>query len=181
MNKIAVTGFAEMSAPFLRLTEAKYLFDQFKHARNADPNYGLFLLTVYFDSLLFCFVSIEEMVDTSTRDKIRAIQSFAFFKALRNISTHHSVLSGLKGKFSRPISRIVSIGMGCNVEFSEQFFLVPDKIRVIFDAVLIERPGEKRTIESARNYLASLEATNTQIMLVDLIQAAITDIEPHVA
>jgi hypothetical protein len=180
VSRIAAIEFAEMSAPLLRLTESKYLFDQFKRSQNTDINYGLFLLTVYFDSLLFCFVSIEEMVDVATRDKLRSIQSFIFFKALRNISTHHSVLSGLKGKFTAPISRIVSIGIGCEVDFSEQFFVTPERLREVFDAILKERPREKRTIEGARNYLADLEAKGGHIMLVDLIQTAITDIEPHI-
>jgi hypothetical protein len=165
----------------LRLTEARYLFDRFKSARNAKPNHGLFLLTVYFDAFLFCLVSIEEMVDTATRDKLRALPSFLFFKALRNIATHHSVLSGVKGKFSRPISRIVSVGVGCSVEFSEQFFLLPDKLRAIFDAVLQERPGQRRTIEAARNYLSQIEASGKQIMVVDLIQTVISEVEPHAA
>ena len=181
MTKIAADRFAEMSAPMLRLTEAKYLFDQFKSARNAEQNHGLFLLTVYFDAFLFCLISIEEMVDDATRDKLRAIPAFLFFKALRNVATHHSVLSGVKGKFARPISRIVSVGIGCSVEFSEQFFLLPDKLRVIFDTVLQERPGERRTIEAARNYLSQLETSGRQIMIVDLIQAVVSEVEPHVA
>jgi hypothetical protein len=181
MNTISVDHFAEMSAPMLRLTEAKYLFEQFKSARNAEPNYGLFLLTVYFDSFLLCFASIEDMVDQPTRRKLRSVPSFVFFKALRNIATHHSVLSGLKGKFPRPISRLVSVGIGAPVEFSEQFFLLPDKLRNIFDAILMERPNQKRTIEAAQAYLAGLEAPGTKIMIVDLIQTAITEVEPHVA
>jgi hypothetical protein len=181
MNNIAASEFAEMSAPMLRLSEAKYLFEQFKSARSSEPNLGLFLLTVYFDSLLFCLVSIEEMADVSTRDKLHKVPSFVFFKALRNITTHHSVLSGVKGKFARPISRTVSIGVGCKVEFSEQFFLLPEKLRDIFDSILMERPREKHTLDLARSYLAQLEATGKQIMLVDLIQSVISDVEPHVA
>jgi hypothetical protein len=180
MSKIPAGQFAAMSAPLLRLTEAKYLFDQFKSARNAEPNHGLFLLTVYFDSLLFCLVSIEEMADTPTRKKLCAVPSFLFFKALRNITTHHIVLSGIKGKFERPISRIVSVGVGCQVEFSEQFFLLPDKLRNIFDSVLKERPYEKRTLDAAQSYLSQIEETGRQIMIVDLIQTVISEVEPHV-
>ncbi|MBN8947910.1 hypothetical protein ACVCL3_10780 [Rhodanobacter sp. UC4437_H4] len=181
MSKIAAGQFAEMSAPLLRLTEAKYLFEQFKSARNAEPNHGLFLLTVYFDSLLFCLISVEEMVDEKTRKTLRGLNSFLFFKALRNITTHHSVLSGVKGKFARPISRIVSVGVGCRPEFSEQFFLIPERLREIFDSVLAERPGERHTLQGARDYLDQLEATGTQIMLVETVQAAISEIEVHVA
>jgi len=181
MSRIAVTEFSEMSAPRLRLEEVKHLFALFKTARNAEPNYGLFFLTVYFDSLLFCLVSIEEMVDTDTRDILRSLESFAFFKVLRNITTHHSVLSGIKGKFERPISRTVSVGIGCGVEFSEQFHLIPEKLEIIFDIILSERPSEKRTIENARNYLSTLKLTGKQIMVVDLTQAIIADIDPHIA
>jgi len=178
---VDVTEFADMSAPMLRLTEARYLFEQFKSARSADPNYGLFLLTVYFDSFLFGFISIEEMVDASTRDKLRKIGSFLFFKALRNISTHHIVLSSIKGKFERPICRIVSEGVGCDVEFSEQFFISPDKLRAIFHTVLRERPGERQTIEAAMKFLLLHEARGGKLMVVDLVQTAIADIESYVA
>ncbi|MCH6485313.1 hypothetical protein MMG85_17310 [Pseudoxanthomonas sp. LH2527] len=181
MSRIAAGEFAEMSAPLLRFTEAKYLFEQFKSARNAEVNYGLFLLTAYFDSLLFCLVSVEEMVDESARKNLRSIKSFLFLKALRNITTHHSVLSGVKGKFPRPVSRIVSVGVGCRPEFSEQFVLIPERLREIFDKILAERRGEKHTLQGAREYLDQLEASGTRIMLVDTVQSAIAEIEPHVA
>jgi hypothetical protein len=181
MTHISVTDFSDMSAPKLRLAETKHLFELFKTARNVEPNYGLFLLTTYFDSLLFCLISIEEMTDAETRSKLRSLESFLFFKALRNIATHHSVLSAIRGKFERPIARIVSVGIGAPVEFSEQFFLVPDRLERIFDSILLERPGEGRTIESARRYLSTLKARGGQIMVVDLVQGVINDIEPHVA
>ncbi|MDH4425601.1 MAG: hypothetical protein QE495_04060 [Acidovorax sp.] len=180
MKKITVTEFAEMSPPVLRLAEAHYLFAQFKSARNTE-NHGLFLLTVYFDALLFCSVSIEEMVDAATRDKLRSIPVFLFFKALRNIATHHSVLSGFNGKFTRPIARVVYAGVNCNVEFAEEFFLLPDRLKTIFDAVLQARPSERHTIDPARSYLAGLESTGNKIMIVDLIQSVISEVESHVS
>ena len=181
MRKIAADQFAALSAPQLRYAEAEHLFDLFKTARNAEPNHGLFLLTTYFDSLLFCFVSIEEMVDQPTREALRRIPSFLFFKALRNIATHHSILSGVQGKFPRPIARIVSVAVGGRVDFSEQFFLMPEKLREIFSLVLKERPGEKRTIDIANEYLSSLESSGSQIMVVDLVERALADIESLVA
>lgn len=181
MTKVSASEFAEMSAALLRFAEAKYLFEQFKAARSSEINQGLFLLTVYFDSFLFCLVSVEEMVDSSARDKLRVTPSFLFFKALRNITTHHSVLSGLKGKFPRPISRIVSIGVGYKVDFPEQFFLLPERLREIFDRILLERPNEKRTITAARSYLDRLETAGNQIMITDLMESVLTDVEPHVS
>ena len=180
MRAISVTEFATMSAAKLRLTEAQYLFEQFKAVRNAEPNHGLFLLTVYFDSLLFCLISIEEMVDTATKSTLRQIDSFRFFKALRNITSHHSVLSGIHGKFDRPISRNISVHMGGQAEFSEQFFLLPDKLRTIFDSVEKERQREKPNLDAARVYLSTLETSGKQIMLVDLVENAIADIERHI-
>ena len=182
MSKIAADQFAEMSAPLLRLTEARYLFDQFKSARNAEPNHGLFLLTVYFNSFLFCLVSIEEMVDTATRSKsVRATSFFLFFKALRNIMIHpQRLFRGQRGKFPRLISRIVSVGVGCSVELSVAITLPPDSESHI-DTVATERPRETRTIEAAQSYLSILEAAGQKIMVVDLIQAVVSDVEPHVA
>lgn len=180
MNKILAHDFAEMSAPMLRLSEAKFLFEKFKEARSGAPNEGLFLLTVYFDAILFCLTSVEEMVDDETRQELRAIDSFLFFKALRNVATHHCVLSGLKGKFARPIARVVSFGVGCAVEFSEQFFFVPERLREVFDKVLAERPGERRTLESARRYLDRLEARGGNIMVVDAVESVIAEIEQKV-
>ena len=180
MIKIPASEFFDLSAPMLRLNEAKYLFEQFKSSRNAEINYGLFLLTTYFDSFLFCLISVEEMVEDETQKSLRNLDSFLFLKALRNISTHHSVLSGVKGKFPRPISRIVSVGVGCSPEFSEQFFLIPERLRDIFDKILSERPSEKYTLAGARRYLDQLESSGKKIMLVDTIHSALTEIEQHV-
>ena len=181
MLKISATEFSEMTPAQLRLAETQHLFEQFKAARNAEVNHGIFLLTTYFDALLFCLVSIEEMISADRKQALRSIDSFVFFKALRNIATHHSVLSGVKGKFERPISRIVSVGIGCTVAFSEQFFLAPEKLEAIFDSVLQEWPGERRTIDIARRYLSSLKQRGRDIMLVDLVEAVISEIAPHVA
>jgi hypothetical protein len=181
MIKISAADFLEMSPAELRLAETNHLFHLFKESRNAEVNYGMFLLTTYFDALLFCFVSIEEMVDTTRKEQLRSLDSFMFFKALRNIATHHSVLSGIKGKFERPISRIVSVSVGGTVPFSEQLFLVPEKLEAIFSSILLERPSERRTIDVARRHLAALKEAGGDIMLVDVIEAAVAEATPHVA
>lgn len=181
MPKISAADFLELTPAQLRLAETRHLFELFKAARNAEVNYGLFLLTTYFDALLFCLVSIEEMIPADRRVALRSVDSFIFFKALRNIATHHSVLSGIKGKFERPISRLVSVGVGSTPAFSEQFFLVPDKLEVIFDSVLQERPSERRTIEIARRYLSSLRQGERDIMIVDVVDEVISEVTPYVA
>lgn len=177
---LLASDFSDMSPAQLRLAEAKYLFECFKGSRDTHPDQGLFLLTVFFDSFLFCLVSIEEMVEDETRNRLRALDSFMFFKALRNITTHHSVLSGVKGKFERPISRVVSIGYGCEGQFGAQFFLIPEKLEKIFGHILIERKGQKKTIEMARGHLSTLTAIGGTIMLVDVIEGVISDIEQHI-
>ena len=181
MSEIPAADFLEMSPAYVRLQETRQLFDDFKSARNAKPNHGLFLLTTYFDALLFCLVSVEEMVPVQIRQVLRSLDSFLFFKALRNITTHHIVLSGFKGKFERPIARVVSVGVGCTPELSEQFYVIPERLEAIFDAVLAGRPSERGTIEGARRYLASVVAQgNKQILLVALIDGVLSEIEQHV-
>lgn len=151
MSDISAADFLEMNPAHVRLQETRQLFEHFKSARNAKPNCGLFLLTTYFDALLFCLVSIEEMVSVRTQRILRSLDSFLFFKALRNITAHHIVLSGIKGKFERPIARVVYVGIGCAPEFSEQFYVISERLEAILDAVLAERPGERGTIEGARS------------------------------
>lgn len=181
MREVSATEFQEMSPARVRLLEAQQLFEHFKSARNAKPNHGLFLLTTYFDALLFCLVSVEEMVSPETRQELRSLDSFLFFKALRNITTHHIVLSGIKGKFERPIARVVAVGVGCTPEFSEQFFVIPEQLEAIFSAVLVERPRERATIEGARRHLASLVAQeHKQILLVGLVDNVLREVELHV-
>jgi hypothetical protein len=181
MSVVPAAEFIELSPARVRLLESRHLFEQFKLARNSKPNHGLFLLTTYFDALLFCLVSVEEMVPADTRQRLRSLDSFLFFKALRNITTHHIVLSGAKGKFERPIARVVSVGVGCTPDFSEQFYVIAEQLEAIFDAVLIERPGERTTIEGARRYLASVVAQgDTPIMLVGLVGGVLAEVERHV-
>jgi hypothetical protein len=92
-----------------------------------------------------------------------------------------SVLSGIKGKFERPVARLVSVSVGGTVPFSEQLFLVPEKLEAIFSSILQERPHELRTIEVARRHLEALKGCEGDIMLVDVIEAAIAEVTPHVA
>lgn len=182
MTKISVTDFTCLTPAALRLAEARFLFERLKDSGRADHDSTLFLMTTYFDSFLFCLVSIEEMITDTQRDSIRSIPVFRFFKALRNITTHHSVLTGIKdSKFPRPITRIVSIGVGCQVDDAAKFCVIPEKLHFIFDEIVKERPGERKTIEFARAFLNDLSDSGRDILVADLMQLAITEIEPHVS
>lgn len=179
---LSVTEFAELSPSRLRLKEAEFFLEQLKHAGTVDHNKTLFLMTAYFDAFIFCYVSIEEMLTGEKKEEIRALGVFRFFKALRNISMHHSILTGIKdSKFERPIGRVLHIGVGCTVAETAKFFLLPTKLSAIFDALLIERPKEKYTIEPAREFLNQLIQSNEQIFLVALMQQALLEAELHVA
>lgn len=177
MKNVTASEFSTMSAPELRMSEVRYLFDRFKAARNSQPNCGLFLLTVYFDSLLFCVISIEEMVEPGTRRELRSLNSFSFLKALRNITGHHSILSSSSGKFDKPVSRVVSVGVGCTPEFSEQLVLRPEKMKAVLQALIAERPQERYTVEKARQHLAALQENGSDLFLVKIIEEAIAEVE----
>lgn len=178
---LSVTEFAELSPSRLRLKEAEFFLEQLKHAGTVDHNKTLFLMTAYFDAFIFCYVSIEEMLSDDKKDKLRSLGVFRFFKALRNISMHHSILTGIKdSKFERPIGRVLHYGVGCKVTETAKFFLLPNKLNAIFDALLIERPKEKYTIEPAREFLNEVSQTNEQIFLVALMQQAMFEAELQV-
>lgn len=139
-------------------------------------------MTTYFDAFLFCYVSIEEMVEESQKDKLRALGVFRFMKALRNISTHHSVLTGIKdSKFQRPIARVVSIGVDCKVPETAKFFVHPDRLNEIFDAILVERPFEVRTVEPARDFLRERSKSASTLYVADLMKMAISEAGAYVA
>ncbi|PKM04299.1 MAG: hypothetical protein CVV16_05440 [Gammaproteobacteria bacterium HGW-Gammaproteobacteria-6] len=178
MTIIPADQFATLSPAALRLAEAQFVLEKFSEASLARHNDTLFLLTTYFDAFLFCFVSIEEMVESpEKKTAIQAIPIFSFLKALRNIATHHSILSGVNGKFPRPIVRIVSIGAPDNAVFC----VIPEKIEFIFSEILKIRPREKRTIDTARLFLDSRIAIGGDILLKELLFSAIESVRPHVS
>jgi hypothetical protein len=179
---ISVDQFVELPPSQLRLKESEFYLQQLKKAGNADYQSTLFLMTAYFDAFVFAYISIEEMLPLEKKELLRATKIFRFFKALRNISTHHSVLTGIKGtKFERPIERHVTVGVGCQVHDAVKFFLVPEKLNAIFDAVLAERPKEVHTIEPARQFLEEISHSDDTIYVVDLMQSAISEASLHVA
>ncbi|WP_295432378.1 hypothetical protein [uncultured Thiodictyon sp.] len=163
------------------MREAEFFLERLKEAGTADYNDTLFLMTAYFDAFVFCYVSIEEMLSDPKKEALRELSIFRFFKALRNISTHHSILTGIRdSKFERPISRVVSVGVGCHVAETAKFFLLPDKVHVIFDALLLERPKEKYTIDPARTFLDEISRSNDTIYLTNLMQRALSEATVYV-
>jgi hypothetical protein len=55
------------------------------------------------------------------------------------------------------------------------------RFRAIFDAIETERPGEKHTLDAARNYLATLEARPQPIFLEQVLHEALSEVQAIVA
>ena len=177
MQTVNVSQFTKLSPAALRLAESRYVLEKFIESCSVRHDDTLFLLTTYFDAFLFCYVSIEEMVDNpDVKNSIRGIPIFMFFKALRNVATHHSVLSGVEGKFPRPITRIVQIGAPTNAVFC----VVPEKVEHIFSELVKIRPSEKNTLTAAKAFLDSLVQRGGDILVHELMADAIEAAEPHV-
>jgi hypothetical protein len=174
MTIILVEQLSKLSPAEARLAESSFVLEKFAEASKASHNETLFLLTAYFDAFLFCYISIEEMVDDAhLKSRIQGIPIFAFFKALRNIATHHCVLAGVQGKFPSPIARIVKIGGRENAVFC----VVPDKVEYIFSEIIKIFPRESKTIESARKFLASRVAQGGDILVYELMRAAVESVK----
>jgi hypothetical protein len=174
MATVLVEQMSKLSPAEARLAESSFVLEKFTEASKASHNETLFLLTAYFDAFLFCYISIEEMVgDPQLKSRIQSIPIFSFFKALRNIATHHCVLAGVQGKFPSPITRIVKIGGRENAVFC----VVPDKVEYIFSEIIKIFPPEGRTIKSAREFLASRVAQGGDILVHELMRCAIESVE----
>jgi hypothetical protein len=87
-------AMSKLTSAQLRLEEAKYLYMQFRTSCG-PPTDTYFLMAVYFDSYLFSLISVEDILPAG-KDEVRNVPEFAFLKALRNISAHHSVLAVLR-------------------------------------------------------------------------------------
>lgn len=178
MPSISTAQFFLLSPARARLAEARYLFSQLRSASDNQNDHAFFLLTVYLDSLLFCLISVEEMVDEKTKKVLQQIDSFMLLKSLRNIAAHHAILPGTTGKYERPIARVVDAGVPPDFE---AFFLLPTKLRTIFDKRLAECPKrDVKTFAAARRYLSKIEASGERIMIAELIDTVFSDIESHV-
>lgn len=159
----------------LRLAEAEYFLREYvRHC--GPPRDWYFAMVCSFDAFLFSLVSVEEMVDEATKTELQAGSDFRFFKALRNITTHHSILAApIAGKFERPFSRVITDG---NIgEASSRLRLRFDVLRRIFDAVENERKNEAATLRVAREFVAELEAAGNRGFLEDIMEQALHSVK----
>ena len=173
---------ASLSPAEIRLKQSAAFLAHFNHA--SRPNHDCwFEMSMYFDAFLFCFVSIEEMVDSQKKKVLQKAPSFRFFKVLRNISTHHSILTGASpgSKFPRPLTRYIPETIGAPETEQVEFRIKPDVLRSIFDQVAIEVQRERANIEAAKGFLASLEANGGHIHIRHVMQKAIDEASSNVA
>ena len=156
----------------LRLAEAEYfLWEYIRHC--GPPIDSYFKMVCYFDAFLFSLVSVEEMIGEEGKRQLQTDVSFRFLKALRNISTHHSILAApIQGKFERPFSRRVTVSVGGSPNDSSRLSLRFDVLRQIFDVVEAERKQEAKTLGLAREFVNDLEASGKDVFLEEIMQHA---------
>lgn len=159
----------------LRLTHAEYFLAEYvKHS--GPPVDSYWLMVGYFDAFLFALASVHDMAPQLIRDKLATISVFRFFKALRNVTAHHSVLAATVAgsKFPRPFSRHASDSIGGQPNASSRLVLRLDVLRQILDAVEKERPNEKKNLDMARDFINALEARQSHVFLQDIMSEAVT-------
>ena len=168
------TEMAELSSAQLRLAQAQYFYESFL-ASCGPPRDSYFHMASNFDAFLFSIASIEDMISGLSKDELRSSEAFRFVKALRNVTTHHSVLaaSTKDAKFVRPFNRHMFNSVGGIEITSARLALNPVRMRTIFDSIELARPQEKRTLDVARGYLLSLEERGTTVFLEELMQEAL--------
>lgn len=171
MNEEAMSALTPAQ---LRLSHAEYFLAQYRK-HSGPPIDSYWLMVGYFDAYLFALGSVWDMSPNDVQEELNKSRVFQFFKALRNITTHHSVLSVHVGgnKFPRPLSRIVNATLGGPQQDSSRLFFRLDVLRQILDAVEAEWKPAKKNIDAARVYIAELEARSGQIFLDDLMLEAI--------
>ena len=176
--------FANTHPALLRLTHAEHFLTEYVR-HSGPPMDSYWLMIGYFDAFLFAVASAYDMASQPVRDKLAAISAFRFFRALRNVTAHHSVLAAniAGSKFPRPFSRHVSVSVGGPPNDSSRLVFRLDVLRQILDAVEKERTKEKKNLDIARDYINELEARPSYVYLEDIMSEALTaakSVVPHV-
>jgi len=172
---------AQQTPASLRLAQAEYFLGEYiRHC--GPPVDSYFGMVCCFDAFLFAFVSVEEMVNEEMKKKLNEDSKFRFFKALRNITTHHSILSApIDGKFLRPFSRSIEMSVGNTQNESSRLSLNFNVLREILDAVELERKQERYTIAYAREFLKEMEDTGNKVFIEDLMRNTLDSIKQMLA
>lgn len=152
----------------LRYNEARHLYDCFLESCG-PPRDSYFRMITYFDAFLFTYVSIEEMVDSGTKNQLNQLPVFKFLKAARNITTHHSVLAAPNqaGEFNRPFSRIINDG---NTGIASAKLKVRiEKFREMFSLAGEKYPRGSKGFQESEAYLQCIEQNGTDSVFIEEI------------
>jgi hypothetical protein len=155
------------TAPLLmRFYEAIYFFKQFI-LFSGPPRDCYFLKIAYLDGFLFSLVSIEDM-NSDLGERLNDISIFKFFKALRNLTTHHSVLAAplQTESFERPLSRHIYEG----VFSSERSQLSIEALCDDFDIASERYPRGKKVFDYGKNYLQELKGRGNKVYWDELMK-----------
>lgn len=167
-----------LSSPLFRFAEADYFFSRFVESCG-PPSDSYFRMVCYFDAFLFTLISIEEMVAEDVKKKLNSKPVFKFLKAMRNISTHHSVLGAAlsDSKFPRPFYRVINASIGGPPNDSSRLNLRFDILKQIFQAIEKERPSEKKNLTIARKHIAEREFQSPgEFPLVDEMKSGLDEV-----
>lgn len=110
------------------------------------------------------------------KKKLKAKDVFKFFKAARNVTTHHSVLAApkQKGQYVRPFSRLVSEG----VQSSARLRITTQEFLSVFSVAAKNWPSSKKGFQDAKPYLKILERRGSEeIFLEDVMEEGIRIVE----
>lgn len=157
---------------FLRYLEAEYLCGQFLDSCG-PPLDSYFQMILYFDAFLFCFVSIEEMVSPEKKKGLNQLDIFKFFKAARNVTTHHSILAApvQKGEFVRGVLRDINESTGGSLPIASARFKVnTENFRKIFSLAAKKWPHGKG-FQAGEEYLNRIEANGSSKVYIEDIMA----------
>lgn len=159
----------------LRLKHARYFAEKYKF-HSGPPQDRYWLMIAYFDAFLFSLTSISEMTKETIKSQLLQLAIFRFFKTLRNISTHHSVLTVTlpNAKYTRPFGR--KAGGAGPISF-ERLFLRFDALREIFILHVLENKSDEKNVEFACSYLVTLAARDATIYIDDLMFEALDAVE----
>jgi hypothetical protein len=161
----------------VRLAEANYLFEQHV-AHCGPPDDSYFLMVTYFDAFIFTFGTLRDVVTTpEEKAKIKHSPILAFFQALRNINTHHSIVAAplATSKFTRPFSRHLPLSNTGQTTSAVRLAFRFDVLRKILADVEIENEKSKPLHDRARPFIDVLEARAQPVFLDDVVREALAE------
>ncbi len=166
---------SQADSALLRYTEAKYLHGQFR-AHCGPPRDSYFHMIVYFDAFLFCFISIEEMINEESSNSLNSKDVFKFLKAARNVTTHHSILAAPPGAqtagFQRPFGRIGDVSIGVSHPYGSAKLQVNlDVFERVFDTAADRWPRGRASFAAGKAYLTRKQSEGlSEIFIEDVMK-----------